>query len=663
VRQLTVFLLLPIFTLLFIATITVNQIVSTISSEDLIVGILDDTEFYSYIYDELIPLVTNDLARSQYGIDLGKGDTATRAVIGFDDPDQISSGLDSFINDVISREYVRQEVAQNLGIALTYFRGEQDTFTTDLGFQDRIRAVPEAVDALLDTTQIVDEFVGDVAVPIFGQFNTGVLERAFGLGFREDELEEVVFLLFAPDWIEHHTLESTKSVIPYLAGDADEFSHTVKIEDRVIIAGEIIKTKLRNDDVLYRLVFQHMVGPLLEQAVGSASSVGFGVTLTNQDVSASLEEIAPRQWVRDQGDGIVDELILYLVGAQEEINLTIDLRDRKSDASFTLTELVLGQMKEGLATIPDCNSPQEVEAATRDVVNSATPRCLAGGQESVDGVLSSLRPIMRIEVDNFVAQSIPDELVYSHEYLASIIGGNSLFLDNLRSSISDGIEFDQDDLLNMLAGVSTPKSEAGAIKTIELIADGGIFTEYDVIGGLDDSTLEQIDLVRERLSILVRYRWLIWLLFVIPLLLFVFLISDRWSSRLRMGGTIIALSALIAYMTVTVAWSVAMDRVITPNLPSTVALADSIRAALPQTADEVGSNGPILKVIEIAKAWQKGLKNQAIPWMFLGAIALAFGTGWPSGSTATKPARVAERSSHESDLPDSVADGVVRDSV
>ena len=69
---------------------------------------------------------------------------------------------------------------------------------------------------------------------------------------------------------------------PYLADDADEFQFLMRVEDRVVIAGEIMKSKLNDDKILYRLVFEQMVRPLLWQVLGLAHEVGFGITLTNQ---------------------------------------------------------------------------------------------------------------------------------------------------------------------------------------------------------------------------------------------------------------------------------------------------------------------------------------------------------------------------------------------
>ena len=111
--------------------------------------------------------------------------------------------------------------------------------------------------------------------------NTDVLEPTLGLGFDEYELQQIAFLLFAPEWIDQHAVSVTHTMAPYLAQDADEFQFVMRIEDRVIIAGEIMKSKLSDDQILYKLVFTQMVRPLLGQALGLAHEVGFGITLTN----------------------------------------------------------------------------------------------------------------------------------------------------------------------------------------------------------------------------------------------------------------------------------------------------------------------------------------------------------------------------------------------
>ena len=61
-RTLLVILLVPVFALVFLFAITINQIVSTVSSEDLVVRILDDVEIYDYIYDDLMVRLSEDLS-------------------------------------------------------------------------------------------------------------------------------------------------------------------------------------------------------------------------------------------------------------------------------------------------------------------------------------------------------------------------------------------------------------------------------------------------------------------------------------------------------------------------------------------------------------------------------------------------------------------------
>ena len=56
-RTLLVILLVPVFALVFLFAITINQIVSTVSSEDLVVRILDDVEKSSMLKVVQLPHV------------------------------------------------------------------------------------------------------------------------------------------------------------------------------------------------------------------------------------------------------------------------------------------------------------------------------------------------------------------------------------------------------------------------------------------------------------------------------------------------------------------------------------------------------------------------------------------------------------------------------
>ena len=67
-RTLIVILLIPVFAMVFLLAITLNQVVSTVSSEDLVVRLLDDVEIYDYFYDDLMVRLSDDLTAREYEI-------------------------------------------------------------------------------------------------------------------------------------------------------------------------------------------------------------------------------------------------------------------------------------------------------------------------------------------------------------------------------------------------------------------------------------------------------------------------------------------------------------------------------------------------------------------------------------------------------------------
>ena len=646
-RTLLVILLVPVFALVFLFAITINQIVSTVSSEDLVVRILDDVEIYDYIYDDLMVRLSEDLSAREYEIKFYREDSEFIHVLKLDNPDGDPRGFKVFVDDVLPREYIRRELGENLGVGLAYLYGAQDSFTVDLAAQERIREIPIATERLLKSTLLSGELVEDLIFPTMLLLNSDVLEPALGLGFDESELQQIAFALFAPEWIDHHAVSVTHTMAPYLADDADEFQFVMRVEDRVVIAGEIMKSKLNDDKILYRLVFEQMVRPLLGQVLGLAHEVGFGITLTNQEVLDVMEAIAPREWVEELGNGLIDELTAYLVSSQDEITLSISLKERKDAASFVLTELVMNELRESINERPTCESEIEIKRASEDVSRRSLPSCIPGGDSSVDPILDSLHPLLRMEVDNFIGQQIPDDLYYSHVFFKSVIGGDMAVVDNVRQNVADGVEFSDQDLLDSLAGAGfyrreqliDPDAQMTAEGLIDLIADGVVWTDRDFVEGLDESSRVQLEDLRHNLATVLSFRWLIWLLIVLPLFLLAYFAADRWSSRLKWGGAILAVTAVLVYAGISILWSNYSADIYEQYLPKTTDFGLQMEENYPSLAEEFKENGPVDKLFEILQVWQERLRNQTVPWIFIGVLAFALGTGWPNRSGSSREQR------------------------
>ena len=182
-----------------------------------------------------------------------------------------------------------------------------------------------------------------------------------------------------------------------------------------------------------------------------------------------------------------------------------------------LTELVMNELRESINERPTCESAIEIKRASEDVSRRSLPSCIPGGDSSVDPILDSLHPLLRMEVDNFIGQQIPDDLYYSHVFFKSVIGGDMAVVDNVRQNVADGVEFSDQDLLDSLAGAGfyrreqliDPDAQMTAEGLIDLIADGVVWTDRDFVEGLDESSRVQLEDLRHNLATVLSFLSLI----------------------------------------------------------------------------------------------------------------------------------------------------------
>ena len=220
-------------------------------------------------------------------------------------------------------------------------------------------------------------------------------------------------------------------------------------------------------------------------------------------------------------------------------------------------------------------------------------------------------------------------------------------VDNVRQNVADGVEFSDQDLLDSLAGAGfyrreqliDPDAQMTAEGLIDLIADGVVWTDRDFVEGLDESSRVQLEDLRHNLATVLSFRWLIWLLIVLPLFLLAYFAADRWSSRLKWGGVILAVTAVLVYAGISILWSNYSADIYEQYLPKTTDFGLQMEENYPSLAEEFKENGPVDKLLEILQVWQERLRNQTVPWIFIGVLAFALGTGWPNRSGSSREQR------------------------
>ncbi len=624
-RKLLAVLLAGLFLLFFFMATTVNQIVDTVSDPGVLIGMLDDAEAYDYVYDNIIGNMVHDIVKSGIEVDSGLDGSASTSTLQFEDPDVAALAITNLIETLVPREYVKEKLEESLNGVVPYAKGETDEFVVDLEVQERVRAVPTAVRQLVTDLDLAEQVIDDLLVPQLNQFSGQISEQALGIEFTDSELEQAARDIFQPVWLEGQIFSAVDEITPFFAGDADSFNVVLRFDDRVVVIGQILKDKLFNEDTLYNLVFNQVVDPLIEQTVARTTDLGFGVSLTDDEVVEAFEAIAPRAWVSEQGEGVIDTLIEYLVGNIDSISYTVDLSERKIAATRELQALAVRKLESTIAEIPNCTSPADAIGATSDLASQQLPRCIAGGQATIDQALDTFTTIMEAQVVSFVEAEVPSEISYSQADLESQVGGGFDTIDDVRRRIIEGVSFSEQDLIDAMADGGNAQERADAEETLRILADGVVITEANITENLDPATLQQFNDAREYAGTALSVRWVIWVLVLIPLLVIALVGGRGWAGRLKWAGGVATVCALLVYGLIAVAWSfndVANDYV--PDYGARVS--DEFRIDYPRLSAELESNELNNRFERAADSWQQGWRNQTIPWIVAGVLAFVAGT-------------------------------------
>jgi hypothetical protein len=623
-RKLLAVLLAGLFLILFLVAVTVNQVVDTASDPDVITGMLDDAEAYDYAYDNIIGNLVHDLMSKGIEFNTGLEGDKAQAILTFEDTDAAALAITELIETLVPREYVKEKLEESLTSVIPYAQGEVDEFTIDLEAQERVRTVPGAARKVVADLGLTERIIEDLLLPQFDSFAADFSGQGLGIDFTSEEIETNARLIFEPEWLEGEVFGAIDEITPYFAGDSDSFNVVIHFDDRVEVIGQILKDKLIKQDTLYNLVFAQVVDPLIQQTVAQSTTVGFGIELTEQEVVDTFEVIAPRAWVKQQGEGVIDALIAYMVGSANSLEYTLDLSDRKVTAASELQSLAVAKLRSTLGDIEACSTPIDLLGASQDIAAQQLPRCIAGGQATIDLAVTSFSPILNSQVSMLVENQVPNEISYTQADLESQIGGSFDSVDDIRQQITDGVSFSDQDLIELMASDGSASSRREAEDTLKIFADGLVITERNITDQINPAAQDQFDSIRDYAGTALSVRWILWIVVLIPLALIALIGGRGWPGRLKWAGGVALVCAIVAYGGITVVWGmndIALDYV--PEYGTNVS--NEFMADYPRLGAELESGELNVRFERALDSWQQGWKNQTIPWMIAGLLAFAVG--------------------------------------
>nr|QOV09060.1 hypothetical protein HULAa30F3_00013 [uncultured Dehalococcoidia bacterium] len=162
---------------------------------------------------------------------------------------------------------------------------------------------------------------------------------ASNLDWAKPQLTQIAQQSVPPAWLQFTTEQAINAVIPYMAGDADHFTITIQLKDRVPATAQAIKTALA-DPVFFNRIYNES---LVDVLVSAVEGQDLPLPLTSTELESLILQICPPDWVRTQLNATVDSLSGYLTGTQSAVSIRINLMERMAAAQTAVTDVMKKQ--------------------------------------------------------------------------------------------------------------------------------------------------------------------------------------------------------------------------------------------------------------------------------------------------------------------------------
>jgi hypothetical protein len=507
---------------------------------------------------DIYQFVLNDLAT--VALDEAREYTPTEIDPDLDENPLVTSGLATqdfvvALNEALPPDWVQELVERVSDEPGFYLTGERDDFSVTLVAGDR---VVQMVDLAKDLMRRADAYN-----LLFEQIVTPKVEEAvrdelpFGIDLTADEAIESARRIVSPEWVQANVENVLDSVTPYATGETDRFEIRLDFAERVDIALVEIKAIVGDSDI-YELVYEEVIDPMMADALGSGVDLPYGIALKESEISSAMREVAPREWVAEQADAIVDSVGDYVTGKSNDLRIDIDLRDNKINAREILVEIARDKFARTVEGLPDCTSGQIASIGTTGI--DGLPECMPADprmQDLVFAAADSLTGEIETAVDTVALSRVPDTLTYTQTDLKNALAKvgaleNYDLFEDVREIIGTGWTYDEIDLRADLIDFIDEDAVDRMDDIRGFLSDGWTYTEQDFRDLIAEEngfqTLDDFDTAREWFQRARSWRMLVYFPVVVLLLIIAFLGGRTWGSRIGWAAAYLVMSTAIIFL-------------------------------------------------------------------------------------------------------------------
>ncbi|MBM3156247.1 MAG: hypothetical protein FJ004_03065 [Chloroflexi bacterium] len=587
-----------LFFLLFLVVLVITHTNCTFSNPGFYNDQLRQADMYNFLYDEALPAALDEIETddsSDFQIDIAA----------------IKDNLVAAAREILPPDWLQEHIESATETLIPYILGDTDSFTYTVEFKDRVETAAGVIkDDILGGepfNTLYEEAISQAADKVLENLD----EMPYSLTFDRAEIESFLRAVADKGWIVSETSKAIDAVMPYLTGDAEHFTVTLNLYDRIDpVAAAAIDLLSRQET--YHYLVDEIIVPIVLENIGSSADLSYGITLSQAEIASVVEQTLTQSWIQECLEELINAIADYVKSESAGIRIVVTLSDVKAEALAVLTEMADGKLEAEFYSLPVCNAAQFFQA-TQNLPPGSIPSCRLTGM-SYHAFLTQFNINVAALVQQKVGNQIPGQWVYTDADLRELLGEEDAdFLEQARDKVTNGWTFTEADLLDELDS----EAERTLADVRNYTSNGYTLTETDLRDaiGENDSDLDDFDNVRHNINTARTWLWTLWLIPLAFLIIIVFLCGRNWASRAVWGLAVLFFTALIIYICIAATFALAAE----PRLEEgafDLSQYEGVSAVMAEKGNEL--------VHSVADSFVSGLKHTAL-YFIIGSVVLLFG--------------------------------------
>ncbi len=494
-----------------------------------------------------------------------------------------------------------------------YLRGSTDEFSYTIDFKDKVQASPGIIKEEILHGKAFESIYDDLIAYASRKTVENLDKVPYSLTLSEDEIAGSLRSVIDKAWLAERIEESMNSMVPYLTLDADHFTITVPLKDRVdAIAAAMMDILSRQET--YDYVVKEIIAPIVTEELAPQVKLPFSVSLSRQEIIAGIGDSLPSSWFDEQLSNVIDSISSYVKRESGSTDIVVDLTEQKPAILETLLEIGDGKLEAVFKKLPAC-SMAEFEIAKDNTPPDSLPSCRPNGVY-FEQYKRMLEIDLSEQIDSRILEVIPNQWTYTQDDLIQSMGAeNEDFLEEARDNVANGWTFTDTDLKDQL---DDPEDKERLEDVRDWLGNGYTLTQQDIEDELDEEELDDFNDARSQINSFRSWLWIIWLIPVLLLVAIGFIGGQRWKGRSLWALAVMFIASIIVLIATSVIYSSAVESEIEEAID--LSERDGLELVMAEKINEMTENA--------ASDFASGIQTDALFMVIFSGVVLVVIAGW-----------------------------------